>query len=430
MKIAFVNDLHLNDRTYKGVMDRERPDLPFRNADFMRAFEYICTECINKIKPDLMIIGGDVYDYYEVTNEVEGFFSAQMARLVEANIPIIILLGNHDVCKKHHALKGLHELRLKKIKVIENPAVIKFKDINLLLFPYSLTIERQEVTTKQEFETFLETIGEKKLTGSSIFIGHLGVRGAKLSTYDLKTALYSKDPEVVTDTTTTMRPIVTKEQKAFINNNPNDVSVEDLDQIGAKHVVLGDYHQHQILATENCYSMYTGSIERTDFSEVDQDKGFIVYDSEEKEIEGMGRCRFIKYPNCRPMLELKGNIFSMQEQFSAINTADYQDAVVKLHFEGTSEELVDFSSHLEKFKKQIRHELKPIHLVSEQKVRDEEMEEEASELQQRILEQGHMSDDDILDMAKEMINERIKDAQSAKAVIELAEDIHQEAMGS
>ena len=62
MKIAIVPDLHLNKSVYKGVYDRDNPSVPFRSADFMRAFESIVDKCINELKPDLFVIPGDVYD--------------------------------------------------------------------------------------------------------------------------------------------------------------------------------------------------------------------------------------------------------------------------------------------------------------------------------------------------------------------------------
>src|SRR3989304_334393 len=101
MKIAITADLHLNKSVYKGVMDKDCPLIPFRNVDFMKAFSYVCDKTIEN-KPDLMVIAGDVYDNHSPSNEIRGFFSGQLHRVSNNNIPIIILVGNHDICRKHH----------------------------------------------------------------------------------------------------------------------------------------------------------------------------------------------------------------------------------------------------------------------------------------------------------------------------------------
>ena len=106
-KIAVMGDLHLNLVVYTKIYDEEFIGLPFRNGDFMRSFRFMVDKCLDEIKPDLVVIPGDVYDYYEPTNDVRGFFSKQLERLSEQKIPVIILIGNHDVCKKHHALKDI-----------------------------------------------------------------------------------------------------------------------------------------------------------------------------------------------------------------------------------------------------------------------------------------------------------------------------------
>jgi DNA repair exonuclease SbcCD nuclease subunit len=63
MKIAIAGDLHLNKTVYKGVMDRINSQLHFRNADFMKAFDYMVDKCVNEIKPDLFVVPGDVCGY-------------------------------------------------------------------------------------------------------------------------------------------------------------------------------------------------------------------------------------------------------------------------------------------------------------------------------------------------------------------------------
>lgn len=418
MKIAIAPDLHLNKAVYKGVKDRDNPALPFRSADFMRAFEYIVDICINELKPDLFVIPGDVYDHPSPSNKVRGFFSTQLKKLTDAKIPSIILLGNHDVFMKDHALKDIKELDLKSIKIIESPTIFSYKGLKLLFLPYSTDVEQKKVTMREEFNNFLKEIKEKDNGTPSLFFGHFAVQGAKMNEYI--------DPLFVTDTTTTDIPL--KAKKDFINKNPNDIKVSDLDKIGAEYVFLGDFHEFQIMNTKKCVALYGGSIEKSDLSEINQKKGFILFDTEAEEKGNMGKCRFIEYPNCRPMLQLEGNFDDIRKQFAKQDVSKLQDSIVKIAFKGTGDELLSFSSGLDAFKKELRDKLNPIHVVTTQKVKNEAIEEEASQLEQEIMEKGHLEAEDIMPIVKEALKEKSKDKdkEELEAIVDLAQEIYDE----
>jgi exonuclease SbcD len=431
MKVVHISDLHLNKSTYKGVKDKERQNLPFRTVDWMKAFEWMVTESIENIKPDLVTIPGDVYDYYEPTNEVRGFFSQQLSRLTKEGVPVIILVGNHDICQKHHALQGIRDLDLKNIKVIENPTILKFKDIQFFMLPYSIDVERGHVSPIDEFYQFMDEIKEKADGSVSMFLGHFGVRGAKINEYAISKvkAKNKLDVEEVEETEEVKGKKVVK--KAFLNKSTHDISVDDLNKLDVDYIILGDYHKHQILPTKNNIAMYTGSIERTDFSEKDDPKGFILYDSDLEKIPGYGQCRFIPYPNCRPMLELSGTLEEMQTQFDRIDYADYQNAIVKITFKGDSEQLTSYSVGNSTFKQNIKEKINPVHIDSHQKVKNEEQEQKAQELQLEIENAGHIGAQEVIDVIKEIIrHEKTEDEKECSAIIDLASEIFEESRSS
>lgn len=422
MKIAIVPDTHLNLYRYKGVYDKQFPKVLFRSADFMRSFEWIVDKCVNELHPDLFVIPGDVYDSFDPSNEIRGFFSIQLEKLTSAKIPVIILVGNHEICQKHHALKDLQELQLKSVKIYDQPStlILSKSNIKLLLFPYSLDIEQKKITLKEAFNQFVEKVQEEDDGTPAIFFGHFGVRGGKLNEYEIEKA------NAILGDILEESEEVTTEKHSFINTNPNDVSLDDLDRIPAEYVFLGDYHEHQVLGTSKCIAMYPGSVEKTDFSEVDQKKGFVMYDSEAEPKGKMGKSQFVEYPHCRPMKEFKGNFAEIKKQFAKLDPSEYQEAVVKIHFEGTSEELLDFSIGLEPFKKEIRKALNPIHICHVQKVRNKDQEAVVSKLEQEILDKGHMETDDVIAIVKEVVREQVEDKEEQEATIALAIEIAEE----
>lgn len=419
-----MTDLHLNKQAYKSVMSRNDSLLPFRIVDFMNAFSYMVDECVNKIKPDLVVIGGDVYDTDTPNISVRKFFNDQISKLLKAKIPLIILTGNHDINRKNHALQDLQELKLKTVLVIDKPTITVYKDTQLFLFPYSLEVEQQKIAIKDEFNNFVQEIHAKKDGKPSIFFGHFGVRGAAINEYSEDVDIDVNEDEI-TNTTTTA--VVKKDYK---NTNKDDIDCDDLDSIGADYVILGDYHKHQTLNTKKCIAMYAGSIEKTTFSEISQKKGFVVYNSDAESKGKMGKCSFVEYPNCRPMLELKGNFIDFKAAFKKIDYSKYSEAIVKLKFIGTKAEDADLSAGLESFKKEIREKINPVHIdLVKFKVNDEEQikeEQEATKLENTIMESGHLSNADVIAGAKEEITGRVKDQQEAILTINLADEIYQE----
>jgi DNA repair exonuclease SbcCD nuclease subunit len=189
---------------------------------------------------------------------------------------------------------------------------------------------------------------------------------------------------------------------------------------------LGDFHEFQVLKTKKCIALYGGSIEKSDFSEIDQKKGFIFYDSEAKEEGAIGKCRFIENPNCRPMLELKGNFSDIKKQFAQQDISKLQDSMVKISFKGSGDELLSFSSGLDSFKKELREKLNPIHIVTTQKVKNEVIEAEASKLEQEIMDKGHLDMEDIMPIVNEALVERVENKQEAQAIMDLGLEIYNE----
>jgi len=425
MKIAITADCHLNRQVYKNTLDKEFITIPFRSADYIRSLKWIVDQCI-EMKPDLFVIAGDIYDYYEPTNELRGILSFQLSRLAEAKIATVLMTGNHDICKKHHALKDLQELNLKSLKIVDKPYSMVFKKNLFLFFPYSLDIEQKNKTTKEEFTEFVNRVKANMPSDieETFFFGHFAVKGAKLNTYKVLDEESMNDDDLdglVTATTTT----IVEKTKNYLNQNAHDITVSDLDSIGAKYVFLGDYHEHQFLSTKKCYSMYCGSIEKSSFNEKEQDKGFVVYDSEVKEIENYGKSRFVKYPNSRTMLEFKGNLKSIYAAINEIDASKYQGSIVKVYCVGSDEELMEFSVGLKELLKTVDNKFSPVYKLYGQKLIGSVGVSLADVLEQKVMDQGHIGNDDVIKVVEEMIKERFTNEKECKRALDLAHEIYQ-----
>lgn len=410
MVITIVADPHLNKSVYKGIPDKGQPDVPFRTVDFMKAYED-ANDKIIKIKPDLNVVVGDNFDTFDPSNAVRTFFNIQIMRLSEAGIPTVYLTGNHDVCRKHHPLETISPFKIKGVRILDEPKMSFVKDKVLLFFPYSLKVEKGEIEIKDQFHLFIKECKEKidqspEMKGKEIiFFGHFPVKGGGFNKYSC-----SEDGVAV--------------KKTLFNKNTKDIGIADLDTIGASYVFLGDFHRHQVLETKKCKAMYIGSLERTDISEIDEKKGFIVYDSEAMEEGILGKCKFIENKSCRPMVVLSGTIENMEKQLEEVKGT--KDAIVKVAFSGNSDELNAFSANIDSFKKKLKSKLSPIHVLHAQDVTDEEEVKKSTEIENEIIEKGHIGAEEVLAVVGEMIREKISDKDEVTILEKMASEIYKD----
>ena len=359
MKILFTSDLHLNMSDY-GVMDKEVPHVPFRTMDALRAFEFIVDKAINEIKPSLFIVNGDIYDNARPSVFVNSFFYKQLNRLGDNNIGVILLLGNHDVGKNFHPLEPLQSLNLKKVKIIDEPKILSIKDLNLMCFPFSRDIANRSISIKEKFNLFLEECDDKLSNDSSlnIFCGHFPVNGAVMSKHNVKSL---KD--------------VSLGKSKLINNNSNDISLKDIHRINADYVFLGDYHQSQKLKIHK-QAYYSGSIERTDISELEEQKGFYILDTDSKDLV------FEEITCLRDMINLKGTYDNMLKQISKAryNPEKFKNPIIKLSFVGNSAEYFVFQNNLGDLKNKLISSYAPIHLFDTKKILKSEQYTEEEEI--------------------------------------------------
>ncbi|MEE8250251.1 MAG: exonuclease SbcCD subunit D [Gemmatimonadales bacterium] len=94
MRIAHVADLHLGYRQYhRQTADGSNQ----READVALAFRRVIAEVIDQA-PDVVIVAGDVFHSVRPTNSaiLEAFRQFSLLAETLANVPVIVIAGNHD----------------------------------------------------------------------------------------------------------------------------------------------------------------------------------------------------------------------------------------------------------------------------------------------------------------------------------------------
>ena len=124
-----------------------------------------------------------------------------------------------------------------------------------------------------------------------------------------------------------------KTNDGYSNQDQSSIRIEDLESIGADYAYLGDYHVFQVLRTDpSLTAIYTGSLERTNFIDVESPKGFIIHGSEEVKIHndiGFPNTRFVENANVRLGYVIKGCLMEIEERIEATKD-NVMNAVVKI----------------------------------------------------------------------------------------------------
>ena len=134
MKLVHLSDLHLGFRQYQRQTDR---GLNQREADVASAFRKAMDKVI-EIKPDVIVIAGDVFHAVRPTNPAILHAFHQFARLVEElpDAHVVMIAGNHDTPRTTETGWILRLFSSLGITVVEEePKHVRFDDLSILAVP-------------------------------------------------------------------------------------------------------------------------------------------------------------------------------------------------------------------------------------------------------------------------------------------------------
>ena len=94
MKVLHLADLHLGVENY-GRLD-PATGLNSRLADFLRCLDFALDHAI-WAGVELVVIAGDIYRNREPNPTVQREFAERIQRLVREHIPVVMVVGNHDL---------------------------------------------------------------------------------------------------------------------------------------------------------------------------------------------------------------------------------------------------------------------------------------------------------------------------------------------
>ncbi len=281
MKIVHFSDTHLGFSDLDIVNDK---GINQREADFYKAFCDI-VDNILKIKPDFIIHTGDLFHRSSPSNRAINVALSEFKRIERANIPLIIIAGNHStpktstsspILKIFENLDNFYPIYSQKYEKVE------FKEIVFHALPH--------INDENLIDDQLKKI-EKSIDKSrkNILLMHCSV-GAYYLMHEFGEWVYPKDKEYL---------------------------FEKFD-----YVALGHWHGFgRVGKFKNVY--YSGSSERTSSSDKRDDKGYVLVDIKDK-------------------LKVEHKIIPLRKSFEfSIDAQKFEDEISKLDLSGIKDALVE-----------------------------------------------------------------------------------------
>ena len=287
MKILHFADAHIN-AVMSGKWDPVTGQ-PVRVMDFLKSLDTIVDTAIEE-KVDLVLFAGDAYKDANPTPAQQALFASRILRLEDARIPTVLLVGNHDktVRNEDHALTEFKTFGTKYIHVVDTIRHRATVDYDIICLPW---VHKSRLITGEVIQKLETLISGMDPNTPNIFLGHCSVVGASFSSERL--VMLGEDLML-----------------------PKKLLTES----GFDYVALGHIHKHQELNEGSGAAeppvIYPGSIERVDWGEAGEDKGFVIADVTPE------CCTWDFHKlDCRPMIDVTVKLQDKEEFYTEIYRA-------------------------------------------------------------------------------------------------------------
>ena len=353
MRVLHFSDLHIGVENY-GRIDPET-GLSTRLGDFLysldQVVEFALTEGV-----DLVLLAGDAYKGRDPTQTHQREFAKRLNRLSRAGIPTFLLVGNHDLPAASSRATAVDIFPTLEVANVYVGNSLKNYDVSTpsgpiqvlaVPWPRRSAILSREDSRGMSIEQVRQALEERLTEGIDI--------EAKKLNPDI--------PAIITAHVTVNGATVGTERSMMLGQD-HVLLVSALDRPQVEYVALGHIHKHQILRPDPPMVVYSGSLQRVDFSEEGDEKGFCVVDLDQTAPQGQRMTNFEFH-------KLDARIFvtvdvSVEPQdvdptatvVRAINRKEIADAVVRVRISLAAES----DAHLRET--EIREALEPAHFIA------------------------------------------------------------------
>jgi len=269
IRILHLADLHIGMENY-GQLD-PATGLNGRVMDFLRRLSEVVDYALDQ-EVDLVLFAGDVYKSRDPNSTYRREFARRIKRLADAGIPVVLLVGNHDLPAQDRRASSIEIFRTLAVPNVvvashdhlHHLTTRRGAPIQVASVPYPL---RQRLLAHEEHKD--STIPELDAVVQHLVAENIQALAAQVD---------PSVPAVLTGHFSVSEAQYGSERTVMLGR---DVVV--LKSVLAdptwEYVALGHIHRHQELNNgQHPPIVYSGSLERIDFGEENEPKGFVVAD--------------------------------------------------------------------------------------------------------------------------------------------------------
>ena len=330
LHVIHVSDIHFGSGEAHGPLN---PDtgLNVRFEDFVAALDKVVDYAID-IEADVFLFSGDAYKTANPEPIYQKMFAARLKRLSDSGIKTILLVGNHDQILRSsnsHAMSVFQSLSVPGVITIDNSVFMTIETkkgkFQLIGIPH---ITRHQLVTIEKYAN---------LSGTEIDRLLIKQLSATLDNYHQQL-----DPNLPTISTAHInidQSLAGIEQELYIGNTLT-VAADIFVHKNVDYVALGHVHKYQIIRDAKPAIVYAGSLERVDFGEEKEDKGFIHI-----ELSRANTKYSFRSINPRPFitidLNLKSAIDPTKDIIQAISNSLIPGCVLRIRYKIRQEQLAE-----------------------------------------------------------------------------------------
>jgi len=265
IRLLHFSDLHLGVENY-GRLD-PKTGLSTRVGDFLRSFDAIVEYALEE-DIDLVLFCGDAYRTRDPNPTYQREFAERIRCLSRASIPVFLLTGNHDLplaTGKANTMEIFDTLDVPNVVVASTLATqvmeTKGGQVQIVALPWPI---RSHLVTREEYKN-------RSLEEINLLLSEATEDLVKEQIENLVPEL----PAILAAHATVFGATYGSERSVMLGQEvviPSSVVANP----AFDYVALGHIHRHQVLRNADPPVVYAGSIERIDFGEEKEEKGFVV----------------------------------------------------------------------------------------------------------------------------------------------------------
>ncbi|MBA3944137.1 MAG: exonuclease SbcCD subunit D [Herpetosiphonaceae bacterium] len=325
-KILHVADIHIGMENY-GRID-PATGLHSRLVDFLDRLDEVLDYALATEPVDLVLIAGDIYKSRQPNPTHQREFARRVRRIAEAGIPLVLLTGNHDVpaaSGRAHSVEIFGTLQIAHVIIADRLRTYTVPTqggpVQIVTVPW---LNRQSLLTKDDLQGLPMSAVETEM-----------ISRVERWLEEIMPTLDANIPTMLTFHGTIGGATYGAERSIMLGHDlvlPRSVVA----QPGIDYIALGHIHKHQLVG-DNPPAVYPGSLERIDFGEEREPKGFVMVDLHKDRTTW----RFIEV-HARPFVTIEVDVRNhpdpQQRVLHALQKREVAGAVVRMLVECKTEQ--------------------------------------------------------------------------------------------